>query len=183
MSQVTRQRGNGDKGVHSQPVGGNPKEKERVAQLILISHQARLILHARHTFVKKTQTHTTIYLCPPPADATQQCTASRLSVWHDLTVGLITALELLTEADRSHFKVIAALLLLMLAKWWLFHCWWILATESSAVSLLLCCMPAKSALKQFVCTVRSREAACSVEFRQALNWYHTLPLLFELRSL
>lgn len=82
----------------------------------------------------------TIHLCPLQADAAQQHTASRLSVWRDLTMDLIAARELLTEADRSRFKVIAALILLIFGQ---SDGYFIVGGNRE----LYCSMPAKSAKK------------------------------------
>lgn len=144
MSQVTRRGGNGDKGVCLQPGLKKLKGKASAAQFILISHQDLLILHARRKFIQKT-----IYLCP--AEATQQCTASRLSVWHDLTTDLIAALELLTEADRSHVKVITALLLLIFGQsdgYFIFATgyWQPIAAQVSTETLFVCTVRGHAAL-------------------------------------
>lgn len=115
MSQVTRRGGNGDRGVHLQPGQRKSKGEESVAQLILISHRALLILHARHKFTKKKKKNLSISaLCQPKPHNHTQLQGSLFDMTWQRT-GL-RPWSSLTEADTSHFKVITSLLLLIFGR-------------------------------------------------------------------
>lgn len=105
-----RQGGTGDK--WSLLAAGRDKSKveESVAQPILISPSRSAYLTCKTNSSRKRRKKNHYLLLCPLSSTQHNRAAPRLSVRHGLTTVLIAALELLTEADRSHLKVVTPVL-------------------------------------------------------------------------